>query len=81
MPTSCPCQMVSPENIRESNIIWRTSYIQKYVCTFISEHNEKGDREFEEEWRVYGKAWRKEREGRNIIIISKEYGMKMFFLS
>jgi hypothetical protein len=70
-----------PESIHTGTIrrtewvIFRDVYVCVYVYTYTCTHgiafSEKRDHEFEDFGGVCGRLWRKEKEGRNVVIISK----------
>lgn len=60
------CQMVSPENMHASNIrteqaVCKDIYVRSYTYIYLAAINEKRSHGFGEQ-RLYGRAWREERE-------------------
>lgn len=52
--------------------IFKNTYIYMYVCMHAISINKKRGHEIEGEWgvgRVYGRVWREEKKGRNVIIV------------
>lgn len=66
--------MVSTENVQSGNIVWTQQTIFRNIYPYTNTYmhaimiTEKRSCESEEEWRgVWERAWREERERRNVI--------------
>lgn len=66
--------MSNPKNIYTSNIMWTEQVLLQnlhaYTYMYVIKYSEQIGYVFKEEWGVaYGEVWKKEMEGRDVVII------------